>query len=132
MPSWATLLSSSLVAGRASRAVARKRSRPASQALTMASRWGGTPVESSHCTRVTTARAMWRAMPARRRSSWETRAGGRVEETLGADLDAGASLAMVATIRSHLVIGHFDQGDPYGAISRTLTTGIPQALSCAF
>src|SRR6202158_5427705 len=101
MLSWATRLSSSLVAGLASRAAARKRSRPASQALAMASRCGGTPVEPSHLTRLTTARAMWRAMPDRRRSSSEMRAAGSWGAGLGCrtTLDLVARFAMGVTIR---------------------------------
>src|SRR6266581_2039570 len=90
MPSWATRRSSSGVAGRASRAVARKRSRPASHAFAIASRCGGMPVESSQWTTATTARAMWRASPARRRSSSAMRAGGSWE----AGLDFAATLAI--------------------------------------
>src|SRR5215831_3253586 len=41
---------------------------PASQARSIASRRGAAPPESSHRTSVTTARAMWRARPGRRRS----------------------------------------------------------------
>src|SRR5207253_879011 len=99
MPSCATRRSSSWVAGRASRAVARNRSRPASHALTMASRWGGTPVDESQRTRVTTARAMWRAMPACRRSSSSIRPCGRRGAALAA-LDLEANLAMRLTIRA--------------------------------
>src|SRR5258708_20037909 len=104
MPSWATRLSSSWVAGRASRAAARKRSSPASQALAMASLCGGTPVEPSHLTRLTTARAMWRAIPERRRSSSEMRAAGSWGAGLGGltalvSLDSVASFAIGRTIR---------------------------------
>src|ERR1700693_752681 len=107
MPSCATRRSSSLVAGRASRAVARNRSRPASQARAMAERGGGTPVESSQRTRLTTARAMWRAMPERRRSSSAMRADGSVAATLGArtTLDLMASFAMGPTIRARRRLG---------------------------
>src|SRR5262249_41955633 len=87
------------VAGRASRAVARKRSRPASQARTMASRCGGTPVEESQRTRVTTARAICRAIPAWRRSSSSIKPRGS-RGAFRADLDLGANLAMGRIYRS--------------------------------
>src|ERR1700693_683708 len=107
MPSCATRRSSSLVAGRASRAVARNRSRPASQARAMAERWGGTPVESSQRTRLTTARAMCRAMPERRRSSSAMRVDGSVGATFGARtaLDLMATFAMGPTIRAPRRLG---------------------------
>src|SRR3989442_1073771 len=105
MPSWATRLSSSCVAGRASRAVARNRSRPAAQARTMASRCGGTPVEASQRTRVTTARAMCLAMPAWRRSSSSIRPCGRRGATR-AVLDLEASLAIGSIYGSAEAIGH--------------------------
>src|SRR5579884_3869042 len=76
MPSCATSRSSRWVAGRPSRAVARKRSIPASQARSIASRRGGAPVESSQRTSVTTARAMCRARPGRRRASSSSRGAG--------------------------------------------------------
>src|SRR2546430_10364149 len=93
MPSWATRRSSSWVAGRASLAVARNRSSPAAQALTMASRCGGTPVDVSQRTSVTTARAMWRAMPACRRSSSSIRPCGSLGATRPV-LDLGATFAI--------------------------------------
>src|SRR6266516_1607883 len=105
MPSWATRRSSSWVAGRASRAVARKRSRPASHARTMASRWGGTPIDESQRTRVTTARAMWRAMPAWRRSSSSIRPCGSRGAALAA-LDLEASLAIAADYTRQPWHGH--------------------------
>src|SRR5438067_3820620 len=101
MPSWATRRSSSGAAGRASRAVARKRSRPASQVLAIASCCGGTPVESSHRTTATTALAMWRARPARLRSrSAMSESGRRVFGFGGAFLDVVANRAIGPTIPS--------------------------------
>src|SRR5579864_3535302 len=92
MPSCATRRSSSWVAGRASRAVAKNRSRPASQALTIASRCGGTPVDASQRTSPTTALAMCRAMPVRRAFSSAIRPAGSCGATR-AFLDFWASLA---------------------------------------
>src|SRR5437879_4828063 len=105
MPSCATRRSSSWVAGRASRAVARKRSRPAAHALTMASRWGGRPVDVSHRTRVTTARAMCLAMPACRRSSSSIRPCGSRGAAL-AVLDLAASLAISVDYTFRARVGH--------------------------
>src|ERR671937_1956953 len=119
MPNWATRRSSSWVAGLASRAVARKRSSPASQARTMASRWGGTPVEASQRTSVTTARAMCRAMPACRRSSSSIRAWG----SLGADrrdLDPGPNLAIRSDYRELAVLLHEVQHPPPGVVASVL------------
>ena len=70
----------------------------------MASRCGGTPVELSQRTRVTTARAMCLAMPAWRRSSSSIKPCGSRGATLAA-LDLGASLAMPSTIRAEPNVG---------------------------
>src|SRR5207248_4743177 len=105
MPGWATRRSSSWVAGRASLAVARNRSSPAAQALTMASRCGGTPVEVSQCTRVTTARAMCLAMPACLRSSSSIRPCGSRGATR-AVLDLGATFAIGPDYTSGYRYGH--------------------------
>src|SRR5438874_7074295 len=104
MPSWATSRSSRWVGGRASRAVARKRSRPAAQARAMASGRGGRPVESSQRTSVTTARAMCRARPVRRRSSSSSIAAGISDGLLS--LDSVASRAIAVTLRRGRVLLH--------------------------
>src|SRR5207302_3128828 len=95
----------SWVAGLASRAVARNRSSPAAQARTMASRCGGTPVDVSQRTRVTTARAMCRAIPACRRASWSIKPCGSLGAAL-TDLDLEATFA-IRRLYVHLsVVGH--------------------------
>src|ERR1700674_2719886 len=109
MPSWATRRSSSWVAGRACRAVARNRSRPASQARAIASRWGGTPVDASQRTTPTTARAMCLAIPARRASSSAMRAGGSWGATR-ADLDLGATFAIGHDYTDQPTDGHDVEG----------------------
>src|SRR5262245_30989384 len=116
MPSWATRRSSSCVAGLDSRAVARNRSRPAAQARTIASRWGGTPVEASQRTRVTTALAMCRAIPSCRRSSSSIKPCGSRGAVL-ATLDFAANLAIRSDYRSLGVFLHKVQHSPPGVVA---------------
>src|SRR5438477_8001997 len=119
MPSCATRRSSSGVAGRASRAVARNRSSPASQARTMASRCGGTPVDVSHRTSVTTALAICRAMPAWRRSSWSIKPWGSRGAAL-AVLDLAAILAIKSDYRELAVLLHEVQDPSPGVVAGVL------------
>src|SRR5438105_10991109 len=129
LPSCGTRRSSCWVAGRASRAVARKRSRPAAHALTMASRWGGRPVDVSHRTRVTTARAICLAMPAWRRSSSSIRPCGSRGAAL-AVLDLAASLDIRVDYTFRTRIGHRVEEAGLAVLLHEVENPSPRVVAC--
>src|SRR3954465_4150379 len=92
------------------------------QARTMASPWGGTPVELSQRTRVTTARAICLAMPAWRLSSWSIRPWGR-RGAAGWALGLGAIFAIRSDYKGLAVLLHEVQHSPPRVVAGVLPLG---------